>query len=101
MFMFLSPWLVMNSAAESGCTGKRWRRRARLRSRGGARMNGLGLKTPPVLRRPHLQQAQEHAAHRLGSAEATGGGDRGDRLCGVLQSAARSLQADPLDVAGG
>ncbi len=58
-----------------------------------------GLKAAAVLRRCDLERADEGAAHRLGRAEAAAGGDRRDRLGGLLEPPARGLQAHALDVA--
>ena len=58
-----------------------------------------GVEAPPVLGGPDGERAQEHAAHRLGGAEAARGGDRRDRLGAVLEAPARRLEAHALDVA--
>src|ERR1700723_2000036 len=59
------------------------------------------LEATPVLRGADPERAQERSAHRLGGAEAAAGGDRGERLTGLLERAARGLQAQALDVARG
>src|SRR5258707_15100027 len=57
------------------------------------------LEAAAVLGRAHLERAQEHAAHRLGSAEAAAARDGTDRLVALLQETACRLEADALDVA--
>ncbi len=69
MSMFVS-FMLLRWAGLVGCSG-------------GGRVNdshGEALEAAAILRRSDLERAQEHAAHRLGSSEAAGHGDRGDRL---------------------
>ena len=73
--------------------------RPRVRIRGVRLRDAARLEAAAVLGRADVERAQEHAAHRLGRAEAARGGDRRDRLAAVLEPPARGLEPHALDVA--
>ena len=59
------------------------------------------VETAPVLGGADSKRAQEHPAHRLGSAKATREGDRRHGLLALLQPPPSGLQSQALHVAGG
>src|SRR6516162_5393424 len=59
-----------------------------------------GVEAAAVLGRPHLERAQERAAHRLWGAEAAVRGHGCDRVGAVLQLPAGRFKANALDIAG-
>ena len=73
--------------------------RPRVRVQGVRLRDAARLEAAAVLGRADVERAQEHAAHRLGRAEAARGSDGCDRLVAVLEPPARGLEPHALDVA--